>query len=427
MLLKKISICLLAIAACLSIGTAEISACSMFKITSGGKTMVGNNEDSWSTTAKLWFEQGIAGKMGAMYVGNHLGTPQGGMNEAGLAFDGFTIAMRPMKKLAGRSIDDAGAFLKKVMQQCHTVDEVYALYSQYDYCMFPNGMLLYIDRTGKYLVVEPDTMIMGSDSAYILSNFCPSVTPGPAAVKIKRYHRGLDLLRSGGENSSLDYCLHMMDTMHECRPHLGDGTLYTNIYDLAERKMYLYFYHDYSKALIYDLDVELRKGDHVLQIPALYPPNSEYGRLLHYKTPVNDRRLVVVLLIGFAWFILSAIVFLSGGIIRLVRQQGPRQWLVRFALVTLYLVLCAYSYTILNDKSIAYMGFYMGAHMGLVYRLAAVAPVALAITVVPLLWLNYKVIRSDEWKRTGKVMLTIGSIISLLFLAMMIYWGLLHF
>ena len=36
--------------------------CSMYKVTSNGKTMVGNNEDSWGRDARIWFEQGTNGK-----------------------------------------------------------------------------------------------------------------------------------------------------------------------------------------------------------------------------------------------------------------------------------------------------------------------------------------------------------------------------
>ncbi len=66
--------------------------CSMYKITANGKTMVGNNEDSWGRDAKIWFERGTKDKFGVVCVGyarkQH---PDGGMNEYGLTFDAFTM------------------------------------------------------------------------------------------------------------------------------------------------------------------------------------------------------------------------------------------------------------------------------------------------------------------------------------------------
>ena len=34
----------------------DLTACSMYKITTDGKTMVGCNYDAWFTTPKIWFE-----------------------------------------------------------------------------------------------------------------------------------------------------------------------------------------------------------------------------------------------------------------------------------------------------------------------------------------------------------------------------------
>jgi len=31
-------------------------SCSMYKITAGGKAMVGRNQDAWRTTMSIWFE-----------------------------------------------------------------------------------------------------------------------------------------------------------------------------------------------------------------------------------------------------------------------------------------------------------------------------------------------------------------------------------
>jgi hypothetical protein len=65
--------------------------CTMFKLTMYGKTMVGNNEDYWNPNSRIWFEQGKTHEYGAVYVGYDNFGPQGGMNQAGLVFDGFSM------------------------------------------------------------------------------------------------------------------------------------------------------------------------------------------------------------------------------------------------------------------------------------------------------------------------------------------------
>jgi hypothetical protein len=66
-------------------------ACSVCKVTINGRTYLGNNEDNWRIGSRVWFEDRTFGNYGAVYVGYGDNFPQGGMNEAGLAFDGLTI------------------------------------------------------------------------------------------------------------------------------------------------------------------------------------------------------------------------------------------------------------------------------------------------------------------------------------------------
>jgi hypothetical protein len=325
--------------------------CSMFKITFGGKTMVGNNEDAWRENSRIWFEVGRGGHYGAAYVGHDDGFPQGGMNEAGLAYDGFAVYGRVLtpvvakERLGGRFGDNV-VFLKSIMQQCGTVEEVQRFVNRYDRSVFNHGMLLFIDKKGDYLVVEVDTTILGHDAKYVLANFCPSLTPDLSTVKIGRYRRGVEFLRDKWD-SSLRFCTAMMDTMHECRPRLGDGTTYTSIYDLSGGLIYLYFYHDYKHCVSFDLRRELAKGDHSLLMLSLFPPNVEYERFVRHKTPFNSHLLVGVLL-GLGGFLVVAVIWLLVLLVKAIRSW----WLPGLVLVDVGLVF--YLYRLLKGKSVYY-------------------------------------------------------------------------
>ncbi len=358
---KYIALCFL-----LLLVVMPVRPCSMFKITFGGKTMVGNNEDAWRENSRIWFEVGREGHYGAAYVGHDDGFPQGGMNEAGLAYDGFAVYGRVLKPVLGKvrlggRLGDKVSFLTSILQQCATVEEVQRFVNRYDRSVFNHGMLLFIDKKGDYLVVEVDTTILGHDAKYVLANFCPSLTPDPSAVKIGRYRRGVAFLRDKWD-SSLRFCTAMMDTMHECRPRLGDGTTYTSIYDLSAGLIYLYFYHDFTHCVSFDLRRELAKGDHSLLMTSLFPPNVEYERFVRHKTPFNSM-LLVGLLLGLGGFLVVAAVWLMvlwGG--RFARGRGSvgrrmwsfarTLWLPGLVLVDVGLVY--YLYTLLMDKSVYY-------------------------------------------------------------------------
>lgn len=319
-----------------------VFSCSMFKITLHGKTMVGNNEDAWRTGSAIWFETGREGGMGVAYVGHGDGMPQGGINEAGLAFDGFTeYPLARKEELNKRPLTSAKDFLKWIMQHCRNIDEVAEYASLYDRRSMNNALYLFVDSTGRYLTMEADTMIIGNDIKYLQSNFCPSVVQDPATVKIARYQRGRAFLNGPGD-TSLQYCTRMMDVMHECRAKIGDGTEYTNIFDLQTQEICLYFYHDYRHPLHLNLNEELKKGDHKLVLSEVFPENAEYRHFLRYQTAYNN----VIIQLG---------LYGTGALLAF----SMLYWLIRFRkkmwpMFLLNGVLLYYVYVLLKDQSVYY-------------------------------------------------------------------------
>lgn len=236
---------------------------------------MGNNEDYWNPHTRIWFEKGKNGNYGCSYVGFAHLYPEGGINEKGLAFDGFSVPYREIKKNPNKLTYDTTT-LRKVMQTCQNTDEVYTFLSKYDLSPLSSGMLLFVDQSGKYIVVEGDTMIKGNDDKYLLSNFCPSKTKDVNDVKIPMYQSGRKLM-AGHVDTTLTFLKTLSDTLHQGWPGNIGGTLYTTIYDLNERTIHLYFYHDYTKSVTFKLADELNKNEDrvVVNIPKLFPNNIE--------------------------------------------------------------------------------------------------------------------------------------------------------
>lgn len=199
------------------------------------------------------------------------------MNEYGLVFDAFTM---PHK--SGMPARDPGKQdfsyqqLETIMQHCRTVDEVYEILKNQNLHVlngspiFNGGMLLFVDRSGKYLVVEADHLSPGNDDKLVLANFSYADTKDPATVKIERYRRGVEFLKNKID-TSIAFCTTLSDTMSVNRAKAGDGTLYTTIYDVNDRKICAYFFHDYEKLITFNLEEELAKGDHAFYFADLFP------------------------------------------------------------------------------------------------------------------------------------------------------------
>jgi tetratricopeptide (TPR) repeat protein len=238
-----------------------------------GKTFVGNNEDYWNANTRIWFEKTKINEYGSMYVGYDDMYPQGGMNEKGLVFDGFAIDAYIPRHKSKKPIFEA-SMGKTIMQTCQNVDEVSNFLNKYDLSSLSQGMILYVDKSGNYLIVEADTVIKGNDDKYLLSNFCPSRTPDLNTVKIPFYQKGRKMLESKVD-TSLIYLESLSDTLHQRWPDNIAGTLYTTIYDLNEGTVNLYFYHDYKHSVKFKLKDELNKGDTILSIPSMFPENTD--------------------------------------------------------------------------------------------------------------------------------------------------------
>lgn len=263
----------------LFLSTLSTKACSMYKVSLAGKTMVGCNHDTWFETPKIWFEtQGYgAGFTGARMDGANGCAPQSGMNEYGLVFSRLATAT-PASKVSfegKKQIVNPTLYLKDILHTCKTIEDVQKYIDQYDHSYFSQDVFIYIDRSGKYLVVEPYKMTIGTDQKYVLANFCPSTISDFSTIKQVRYLNG-ELFLKDKIDTSLEFCTALSDTMHVCRKKIGDGTLLTSIWDNSEGTVSLYFYHDYKTSVQFSLKQELEKGNHQLDIPTLFPRTKNF-------------------------------------------------------------------------------------------------------------------------------------------------------
>ena len=405
----------------------HVSACSMCKVTINGRTYLGNNEDSWRIGARIWFEKAIVGKLGALYVGYANRFPQGGMNQAGLAFDGLTIYPQKVKvDSTKKTVTNFSAFIKHIMQTCRTVDDVRQYACQFNRHALPDGELLFADQSGRYLVMEPDTMLVGNDKNYIIANFCPSTTSEKEKLNWGRYRRGREYINNHQLDTSTNYCLALVDTMHECRPKLGDGTMYSSVADLQTREFNLYFYHDYKHTLKFNLDEELTKGDHVLDMATLFPNNGEYEKLTNYKVPQNDTFILTFLFCCGGVLLFSSLFFLTSYLGRKDRA-AHRQDLytgVRLVLFVTSSLLVYYVSVLVKNPAIFYSPApYQDFKLSML-TIAAYIPFLLLAAIFPLTRINFKLAYTAAWRNPSILLFTLNNLIYLTLISLFAYWGL---
>jgi hypothetical protein len=408
----------------------------MYKITVHGKTFVGNNEDSWRQTSGIWFEQGKAGALGAAYVGYaEKPFPEGGMNEAGLVYDAFTMLSKD--HLPPRDPGKQDFFydqLKTILRQCRTVDDVYAYLSRLNLHLlngsplFYGGMILFADRTGMYLTVEADTMVIGRDESFLLANFSHAQTTDRSAIKMERYCNGVSFLKEHQPDTGIAFLSGLSRSMSVNREKVGDGTLYTTIYDTHEGLIYTYFFHNYDTCIVWNLQEELGKGDHGFLFPELFAGNKAYQAFLTYRTPQNNRFLFWLLILFSGLFLISSVCF-TGSFMKHVKP-GVAGWSPEKSMLLMLSLLCPalcyYMYVLLRNQDIFYFPSPY-ASRNIILSLAAYLPFVVVLALPVLLAGSIHILKQAIWNRWSMWLLALNDLAMLALVALFTYWQLFGF
>ena len=161
------------IVALASAGVAH--CCTGFLVTDGDVVLAGNNEDYVNPQTKVWLVPAGDGRFGRIYFGFDNLSPQGGMNERGVFFDGFATAPRKVVRSTGKPVYP-GSLIDKVMAECATVEDVLATFEKYNLEFMERAMLMFGDATGDAVIIEGDDVVRRQGRFQVVTNFYQSQT-----------------------------------------------------------------------------------------------------------------------------------------------------------------------------------------------------------------------------------------------------------
>jgi hypothetical protein len=242
-----------------------IFACTGFCVSQGDLVLVGNNEDWKNPFTKVWYEPARDGKYGRVYFGFDNFYPQGGMNEKGLVFDGFATGPHKVKDSLNKPTY-GGNLMDTVMAQCATVDEALKLFDKYNLEFLERAMFFVADENGESAIIEGDKIIRKNGKYQIVTNFYQSEVKD-GQIPCERY-KIADAMLKDADEISVDLCKRVLAATH------NEGqtpTVYSNVYDLKKRIVYLYHFHNFQNEVKIDLAEELKKGARRMDLPAMFP------------------------------------------------------------------------------------------------------------------------------------------------------------
>jgi len=398
--------------------TTPAPACTAFILHQGGRTFVGNNEDSWCVDGRVRFVPGEEGRLGAVYFSSWRGHPylpwsdQLGMNEAGLVFDGLTIQPKDVAPSPGKPPLDFNELTSHLLEQCRDVSEAVAFLRECDLALLHKSMIFLADAQGHYAVVQNDTILVGDEPYFAVGNWRLGRETEMDAIPIPRLQHGRALLQAGVA-PTVDGAWTVLEGMRSCRKFLENGTFFSTLFEPDSGRVHLAFYHDYEHRTTFDLRAELQKGAHTLDLPSLFPPNKAFQALQAYRTPFHERWLFQGLMVfGVAavlWGFILGVWVLVNGLRRIRRFPVRTSWPLVLAGLGL-VALVGLVAVLLTLEQVFYFG------LGDVHPMLIALPwFLLAVAVVLLLRLRRH--RGERWPLLPALVLLLPV------LAGCAYWG----
>jgi len=270
----------------LLIGTvvSQVSACTGFTASKDENVLVGCNFD-WSRDFNVYmnFFPVEEGKFGRIlfdlwwpYSGFDYTLAIQGMNDQGLFVDTYMVPEHTVDYSGAPFFesDDPDyyddALWAYCLAKCSTISEVLDIYNQYDQ-EWPDGIstgqLFFVDRNGDSLIIEDyDSMIFKEGDFQVITNFLQS-QPELGGYPCWRYDTAVSMLENMSD-LNVDYFTSICNATH------GTSSVFSNVYDLKQEKIWIHYYYNYNNVLEIDLNEELANGERRSYLGSLFEPED---------------------------------------------------------------------------------------------------------------------------------------------------------
>jgi hypothetical protein len=138
-----------------------------------------------------------------------------------------------------------------------------------------------VDKSGDAAIVEGDAVTRNSGSYQVLTNFRPSQIPENQrpcrwpAYSCGRYKKTEKMLLAIDKPTVARF-RDILKATHRSSYNVIATTQYSNIYDLSNGLVYVYYLHDFEHEIVFHLRRELNKGPHYFDLPALFDRKVKY-------------------------------------------------------------------------------------------------------------------------------------------------------
>jgi len=242
------------------VAPVQVYPCLIFVLTNGKQVLVGNHEDWTARDARIRFIPGDKDKLAVtVFDFESEGSVQGGVNEAGLFFDGTATPFVSIE-FPGKEVFLGKDFWLTLLQQCKTVRQAVAFVEKYQVPELEQVHILFADRSGQSVIVGAYdgklTFTWKSKTFQTLTNFNIVDPEYGGEQPCPRFATANEILSKPGTDPVKQATEVLKQTTQ------GELTVYSTLFDLTAGTLQVYYLADFSRHLTYDLKQEWKQPAH---------------------------------------------------------------------------------------------------------------------------------------------------------------------
>ena len=280
----------------LLISIANSEACTIFSaIAKNGNVWTGNNEDGiFNLNTCINVVAPTNRTFGYLYFTNSKNPnefPQGGLNDAGLFFDGNSVPISVYKDFDKKKDFPNGIneMMFFILKNCQTVQEVFNIFKTYRLKGLEGSQLHFADKYGTFGIIVADSMWITKANYQISTNYnlCHPNKDNihcfrfPIAERIiKSREIGLETLRDICDSTSQE-----------------KWTNYSNIQNLNTGDIWFYYAMNYSRPYKTNIKELLKKGNSTFYMYELFKDDPLVKQILQSKETENQEFLFILALL----------------------------------------------------------------------------------------------------------------------------------
>jgi len=261
---------------------SQVSACTGFTFNDEDNVFACHNED-WHDFFTLRFFPATEDRYGTMFIEvwddtAELLLPFSGMNDKGLWYSMYGTPYLEQKNNTDLpSYNNQNTYYKYhegelMLYECETIEEALENYNKYNHNHYGAFQVLMADGTGNSVIYEGDFQFYKEGNYQVVSNFHLSHPElGGLGNSFERYDIAISMLENISE-PSVEYFRDICNATHQ--EGSNSWTCHSIICDLSNQIMYVYYFGDYEKQVVIDLNEELKKGEHSLLLGSLFEPEG---------------------------------------------------------------------------------------------------------------------------------------------------------